>query len=81
MNKTKSAAVGAPLERQVRPRGAMRDYVAQNWKREAQYVADIEYLHAWIKRAGLMFEICTRDVLGEVCENCRCKHAPKGPNV
>ena len=59
----------------------MRDYVEQNWKREAQYVADIEYLHAWIKRTGLMADICTRDVLGAVCENCRCKHAPKGPNV
>ena len=65
----------------VRPRGAMRDYVAQNWKREAQYVADIEYLRDWIKRTGLMVDICTLDVLGDVCENCRCKRAPKGPNV
>ena len=76
----KQAAVTGPVERGVRPRGSIRDYVEQNWKREAQYVADIEYLHAWIKRTGLMADICTRDVLGEVCENCRCKHAPKGPN-
>ena len=74
-------AVGFQFERSVRPRGAMRDYVAQNWKREANYVAEIENLRAWIKHIGLSADICTRNALGEVCENCRCKHAPKGPNV
>ena len=81
MNNETPQAVGAPLERKVMPRAGTAAYVRQAMKREADYVAEVEYLKGWIRHAGLQADICTRDVLREVCENCRCKHAPKGHNV
>ena len=68
------------VEPSVRPRAGTAAYVRQALKREADYVAEIEALKTWIRGAGLQADICTRQVLREVCENCRCKHAPKGPN-
>jgi hypothetical protein len=52
-------------------------YVRQALKREVGYVTEIEHLKAWIKHIGLSADICTRSALGEVCENCRCKHAKR----
>jgi hypothetical protein len=55
--------------------------VRQALKREAAYVTEVETLKEWIRNVGSQADICTRQVLREVCENCRCKHAPKGPNA
>ena len=78
---TTKPAGASPVERHVRPRAGTAAYVRQALKREAAYVAEVEHLRAWIKHIGLIADICTRNALGEVCENCRCKHAPKGPNA
>ncbi len=43
----------------------------------ADAAAEIEMLRAWVKHAGLVRDICTRNALGEVCENCRCNGAFK----
>ena len=56
-------------------------YVRQALKREAAYVAQIENLRAWIKHTGLCADICTRHALGEVCENCRCKHGKRALSI
>jgi hypothetical protein len=69
------------VEPSVRPRAGTAAYVRQAMRREAAYVTEVETLKAWIRNVGLQADICTRQVLREVCENCRCKHAPKGPNV
>ena len=74
-------AVAGQVDCRVRPRAGTAAYVRQAMKREAAYVAEVETLKAWIRNVGLQADICTRHVLREVCENCRCKHAPKGPNV
>lgn len=52
-------------------------YVKASLKRECNYVAEIEHLRMWIKHIGMSADICTRNALGEICENCRCKHQPK----
>ena len=75
---TTKPAGASPVERHVRPRAGTAAYEAL--KREAAYVAEVETLKAWIRSVGLQADICTRHVLREVCENCRCKHAPKGTN-
>ena len=33
---------------------------------------EIEHLREWIKLAGDADDTCTRNVLGEICDNCRC---------
>ena len=81
MNEQELPAVAGRAERTVRPRAGTAAYVRQALKREAAYVAEVEHLRAWIKHIGLSADICTRNALGEVCENCRCKHALKGLNA
>ena len=61
----------------MKPNAVTASHVRLAMKLEAGYVAEIEHLKAWIKHAGQVADICTRDVLGEVCDTCRCKHAPK----
>ena len=56
-------------------------YVRHAMRLEAGYVAEIESLKAWIRHVGASADICTRQVLGDVCENCRCKHGKKVKNV
>jgi hypothetical protein len=34
-------------------------------------------LREWVKLEGLRTDTCTRSILGEVCENCRCGKATK----
>lgn len=35
--------------------------------------ADNERLREWIRSEGVRTDTCTYDVLGEICEGCRCK--------
>lgn len=37
--------------------------------------AEVPTLREWIKETGEQHNICTRNVLGEVCDGCRCKRA------
>ena len=37
--------------------------------------AEVTTLREWIKETGAQLNICTRNVLGEVCDGCRCKRA------
>ena len=38
---------------------------------------EIEHLREWIKYEADANDTCTRDVLGEICDGCRCgKHVP-----
>ncbi|QHS09044.1 hypothetical protein [Sinimarinibacterium sp. NLF-5-8] len=37
--------------------------------------AEVSTLREWIKEAGEQYNICTRNVLKEVCDGCRCKRA------
>lgn len=36
----------------------------------------ISELESWVKQDGINSDTCTRHILGKVCDNCRCKHAP-----
>jgi len=36
---------------------------------------EIEHLREWIKSEADANDTCTRDVLGEICEGCRCGKA------
>lgn len=55
-------------------------YVKAALKREAGYVTEIEHLRAWIRQTGEQVDICTRNILGEVCSNCRCGKAKPSPD-
>lgn len=35
--------------------------------------AENERLREWIRAEGMRSDTCTFDVLGEICEGCRCK--------
>lgn len=39
---------------------------------EVPNVSEIEALRLWIEGAGEQHDICTRQILGKVCSNCRC---------
>ena len=39
--------------------------------------AEVAGLRDWIRSTGLQADICTRNILGEICPYCQCKHARK----
>ena len=47
---------------------------AQSAADNAALRAERDALRDWVKDTGLMLDICTRNVLGKVCEYCQCKH-------
>lgn len=36
-------------------------------------------LRDWVRDTGLQMDICTRNILGKVCEYCQCKHRKATP--
>lgn len=38
--------------------------------------AEIKRLRDWIRAEGMHSDICTYDILHEICEGCRCKRRP-----
>ena len=36
-----------------------------------------ERLKEWIREEGIRNDTCTYDILGEICEGCRCKRQPQ----
>jgi hypothetical protein len=41
--------------------------------------AERDALRDWVNDAGLQMNICTRNILGKVCEYCQCKHRKATP--
>lgn len=41
--------------------------------------AENQAMREWIEREGMEFDICTRNILGNVCKYCRCKHQKDKP--
>lgn len=50
--------------------GAAHVIVAEGYYR---LKAENERLREWIRSEGVRTDACTYDVLGEICEGCRCK--------
>ena len=40
-------------------------------------MAEIDRLREWITAEGMQTDTCTYEVLGEICEGCRCKRNPE----
>lgn len=72
---------GTPVDRHVRPLVARMRLHADNktkqaMQRDGQQAADlIETLDAWIEEEGERYDVCTRSILGRVCNHCRCGRA------
>lgn len=44
-------------------------------------LAEAHRLHEWIKGTASQYDICTRNVLREVCDGCRCRYRNRGGDV
>lgn len=60
--------------RSVQPDGSAAVIVAEGYCRLKE---ENERLKEWIREEGIRTDTCTYNILGEICEGCRCKRQPQ----
>jgi hypothetical protein len=43
----------------------------------SEYIKENRRLRDWIREEGMRTDTCTYNILGEICEGCRCKRQPQ----